>query len=622
MKTFVSSLKSLFVALCVLLCILLANTTLLYARAGGGGGGHSSGGHSSSSHSSSSHSSSSHSSGSHSSSSRSSSSSGEVAIPGYIILLVLAAIIVVIIYIRYRMRNAESTGLNFPDILPKDFAALNGAQEFLAANPDFNEEEFLAKVEKAFVEVQTAWGNGDIRPVRRFLSDGVYQRFNTQIAMMGLLQQRDEISNLSVLSRFIDCVEQDGLYDILHVAVTAGMRDIFVCDTNHDLDSPGGYETFTEYWTFLRKRGQGGKDIYFTQNCPNCSAPLPPDMGDAGSCPYCKSFVNSGEYDWVLSEITQVDDYAIGGYRTSKNVALDAQTHHLLAHDPSFCIQLIEDKASNGYLQIQTAIVFKEPERMRRFVSDTVFERIVAAFPPQNIVFNRLYLNDVSVIAAAEEENKNILYVAVKSSYQRAVLEQDGSQLLDPVIMTRREILLMERNKDAAVAKGSIYAHLCPACGAPVADSLDVKCGYCGSTLNSPKSEWIISGLLSPAEYASQERQHPQAAGGASDLGDELYSVRDFAFNNALVIMSADGNFAGVEIAMVNALARKWKYPAPTVKQMIQAAKTGRLSIRMPLDPDKRSKIFALMEKAAAADGAVRPEEEIVLQKVRQEYSV
>ncbi|OQX05621.1 MAG: hypothetical protein BWK76_27260 [Desulfobulbaceae bacterium A2] len=590
--------------------ILLVDAALLYARAGGGGGGHSSGGHSSgSSHS-----------GGYSSSGSSHGSGGDMSLGT---LLFIIALIIIVLYLRQKYVRKAATGFqSFPDVgRPKDFHALPGAQEFLAANPGFNEQEFLAKADKAFVEIQTAWGNGDIRPVRRFLSDGVYQRFNTQIAMMGLLQQRNAVSEISALARHVDCIEQDGLYDILHVAITGGMNDAFVCATNHDLDSPGGYETFTEYWSFLRKRGQGGKDLYFSQNCPSCSAPLPPDMGDAGNCPYCKTFVNSGEYDWVLSEITQVDDYAIGTYRTSKTADLDVQARRLLAHDPAFCVQLLEDKASNGYLQIQTAIAFKAPERMRRFVGDAAYDSIVASFPPQHIVFNRLYLNDVSIIAVEEADGKNMLHVAVKCSFQRAVLEQGRSRLLDPVIMTRREILIMERDTEAGVAKGSVYAHQCPACGAPVADSLDVKCGYCGSVLNSPKSEWIINALLSPEEYSAPERQ-PAAHGSALGLEDKLYTARDFAFSNVLVIFGADGSFAAEETAMANELARKWKYRSQQVEQLIQAAKARRLSIRMPLARDTHDEIFALMEKAAAVDGVVAPAEATMLEQVRKAYHV
>jgi hypothetical protein len=75
-------------------------------------------------------------------------------------------------------------------------------------------------------------------------------------------------------------------------------------------------------------------------------------------------------------------------------------------------------------------------------------------------------------------------------------LEGKKAVLLDKEIYPRLDILVMERNKGKTMSKGSLYAHQCPSCGAPVSDSLEVKCGYCGVPMNSAKNEWIISDLI------------------------------------------------------------------------------------------------------------------------------
>ena len=106
----------------------------------------------------------------------------------------------------------------------------------------------------------------------------------------------------------------------------------------------------------------------------------------------------------MLSEITQVDDYALGAYRSSKTQKLDEQTRKIFAGDDSFSIQLLEDKASNGYLQLLIGRAFRDPALIRRFVSDAVFERETASFLKEEIVFNRLYLNDVTLLGARRSE--------------------------------------------------------------------------------------------------------------------------------------------------------------------------------------------------------------------------
>ena len=41
--------------------------------------------------------------------------------------------------------------------------------------------------------------------------------------------------------------------------------------------------------------------------CPNCAAEL--NISMAGECEYCGSKLTSGQFDWVLSEIQQDEEY-------------------------------------------------------------------------------------------------------------------------------------------------------------------------------------------------------------------------------------------------------------------------------------------------------------------------
>ena len=541
----------------------------------------------------------------------------------FFILFIIAFIVVPILWNYFKSSISKNSGFNkINPEGPETPDEVEGYQEFLRQNPEFKLEEFQAKVEKAFIEIQNSWSKGEISAARRFMTDGVYQRFTTQLAMMKLLKQRDEQSDIQVSSIFLAQVDVDGNYDILHMGINAGMSDQFVSETDHSLDSPGNYEEFVEYWSFMRKRGKGGKDIYSSNNCPQCSAPLPEKLGDAGKCPYCNAFVNNAEYDWVLSEITQADDFMMSTFRGDKSSELIETVRSLEKDNEDFCVQLIEDKVSNGYFQIKTAQAFQEPERMRRFVSDQAYEKIKSSFPKERIVYNRLYLNDVSLLAVRQAGDKNILYVGIKSTYQRAVLEGSRAGLYDSTLMTKSEVVLLERDKKAGLSKGSVYAHLCPSCGGLVNDSIDLKCVYCGQLLNSSRIEWIITDLISLQQYEGQLLENPGSFDSkiSYSLDDSLYAVKDFAFNNILVIFSADGVFADEEKKMAESIAKKWGYKLDVVDTMIQAAMSGRLSLRMPLDPAKCKVIYDLMVQAAKADGKIDPTEQKILDLVRKEY--
>lgn len=507
--------------------------------------------------------------------------------------------------------------------IPKeDLNAVPGYPEFIRNNPDFDAPAFQKKAESAFIEIQNAWSKGSIGVSRRFMTDGVYQRFSSQLLMMNLLKQKDVISNIHVLFARPVAVETDGEFDIIHTGIAAEMNDQFISETDHSLDSPGDTDRFMEIWSFMRKRGKGGKDIYSTLNCPKCSAPLPENLGDAGKCPYCSAFVNNAEYDWVLSEISQSDDFQMTAERTNKSGKLFDAAYQLDKDNSDFSIQLLEDKVSNGYIQINTALALHEPQRMRRFVSDEVFEQLKTQIPNENIVYNRFYLNDVSLLAIRQTDSKNILYVGVRATFQRAFLEKNRARLVDPVLLTDFHVVRVERDREASLSKGSVYAHICPSCGAAVSDSLDLNCAYCGTLLNSPAHEWIITGLMDQPGYESHMREVQSQIGSkvSPGLDDSLYEVKDFAFNNTMVIFGADGVFAEEEKAMAEDLAKKWGYKKELTAPIVQAAMSGRLSIRMPADKTKAKKIFELMNKAAMADGKMDPAEKNILDQIEKKY--
>jgi predicted lipid-binding transport protein (Tim44 family) len=498
-----------------------------------------------------------------------------------------------------------------------------GREAFMKNNPDFSEEAFLDNVKDAFLRIQKSWEVQNLSGVRKFISDGVYQRFNTQFIMMGLLKQKNTMSGIDIKNVYIDRIDSDGLYDIIHTAVHASITDSFTSALDPSLNT-GGTEEFVEYWSFLKKRGKPRKDIYRSDSCPNCGAPLPADMGEVSKCASCGTLTNSGEYDWVLSEITQADDYVGANPKLGASAGLTEKIRGLIDENEDFAVQLVEDKASNGYLQILTAQALGDPAVMRRFVSDTAFGRIQMPEAGARVAYNRLYLNDVYLVGVAVEDDKNVLAVAVKSSYQRVRVEQDRAVKLDQAVMSRTEVILMSRDRKAGASKGSLYAHSCPSCGAPVENSLSLNCGYCGTAFNSTGSEWIITGIMGMEEYDEYRRGHADnyAYQVKTSQIDRLYDVRDFAFNNVMIVLAADGIFGEEERKFAEELAKKWGYDTNKLEPFFGMAQNGRLSLRMPDDPKKRLKIFKMMEKATEADRNVSPEERKLLDGVRAEYKI
>lgn len=483
-------------ALAIGLWATLGMMTHLAARAGGAGG-RSSGSHGS--HGGSYHG------GSHSFGGASHYSSGGAAsnssnsTSGLIVFFLFLVIIAIAMVVAYRKNKNSSNYYNPPPPLPP---TQDSIAKFLATHPDFNMQAFMEKVHAAFMKIQSAWSAMDVSSVRPFITDGIYQRFTTQFRMMSLLKQRNILDEINILSVTPVSASIDGPYEVIDVMITASMHDQFSCGTDPSLDTESD-DTFVEYWSFIRKRREDEttQDIYQHDNCPSCGAPLSQSMGELCQCAYCHVMINSGEFDWILTEITQQQDYGDGS-SMAHQVSPDCSDHLALldAECADFSVQMAEDKASNAFMQIMTAIATRNPASVRRFVTDGAYATVESMISERTIIFDRIYLNESVFLDAGRVGNKHRISVGLASSMQRVeILPDNRLRHIDGGIVRNHHILVMERDADAVPAKGSLYQHQCASCGGAVGDTVDVQCQYCGTPLNSTRNEWIVAEILTPS---------------------------------------------------------------------------------------------------------------------------
>lgn len=539
--------------------------------------------------------------------------------PLNVIVIVLIAIA---IYYFYR-QSQQSSGLNS---IPTNYSNTTSSvkdtalpQSFTSKNPDFNLEAFKEKARTSFKEIQNAWMLQYLGKVRKWISDGMYQRFNTQFLMMKQLEQTNEISNINIHNVFVDDVETDGVFDILHVGIQYTMYDGFESKKYTQLND-GGPSSLTEYWSFIKKSGVKEKDIYHSNNCPKCGGQLPDDGGETARCPYCSTITYLGDYDWVLAEITQADDYLNSNSKFEKQGKFAQRISSQIKNKSEFSLQNLEDKASNGYMQMMTALQLKKPEFARRFVSDNLYQKLETRIKIEpNFLFFRLYLNHVTSFDYFQNNNQDNIVIALKRSHQKITFMQPNQPTFDSVISSQNEVLILSRDVNAKAPNGSLYAHSCPSCGAPIKDTVEINCTYCNAELNSPKFEWIITDWMTAMEYENWKKLDKQnlTVNKKIDDLDELYDVRDYAFNNVMVMIAADGIFAKEEIDYATDLAKKWNYSPDKLQGLMSMAKQKELVIRMPENQKKKDKIIAQMEKVANLDGTVSAEELKILNDLK-----
>lgn len=194
---------------------------------GGGGGGGSSGG-SSSSH--------------HSGSRRPTSPLGAFLQIITVPLVFFSSSIIFYIQLTKRSRKAKQ--------LMKQMMQSDNAWKF---------KEVSADVADAYMAIQAAWANMDMTPAKRYMSDELFDSFQTQLNWTKYKNKKHVMENIQLLKSLPVAVhdDRDNSRDYVWFYIKGKMVD-YTIDTNTQLIVEGKTtpSSFVEYWQFIRKDGR------------------------------------------------------------------------------------------------------------------------------------------------------------------------------------------------------------------------------------------------------------------------------------------------------------------------------------------------------------------------------
>lgn len=482
---------------------------------------------------------------------------------------------------------------------------------------NFDLIRFLDRTRREFLELQDAWFKRNLEPVRKYLSDATFQRLTVQLKLMSALGVRDAIAEVQVLDLKIVGLEQSDAYDSIHIAVTAQARDSEAPADASDEQARAAAmkaapEKFLEVWTFVRKPGIETKvDGDLSQGkCPNCGAPF--EGGAANTCEYCGAIVNSGNFDWVLSEITQGSQHHRRGLTPDGFVKV-RQT------DPSLTTEALEDRASLLFWKWVEAQSTADGRYLAKVANPIFGAEVRAGLDLLSSHGKQKFFVDCAVGAVntqqlTQADGKDVAAVEVRWSAKLGI----GARGQHPPSLPsqpQRSVLLLER---AAGAKSSADAGMstnrCPQCAAPLTDNGQPSCEFCGQLLNSGERDWVLKAFLTWETWRAQGGTPvgSRAAPVAAKVPDR--DERERLVYTMAIMAKADGKVDARERELLKMASKRWNIPWANIELALEASSESFFNQLMVRGSGEAETFLKELVGVANADGKIDSKERKLLE--------
>ncbi len=525
-------------------------------------------------------------------------------------------IIVILVFIFGKIKasgNITDRRLRKSTFVQNKYNLNKALAKIRSRDPAFSIEEFKNRVSQAFLEIQKAWSEQNIKKIRRFISDGVEERFSLQIMMQKEEGWRNAMENVQVQKIDLIAVESDENFDTIHFAITAKAKDYKVdLKSGKILKSSKVTGAFSEIWSFLRKPGVKTlkKKGLFEGNCPNCAAPL--NITDAGKCEACGAQIRSGDYDWILSEITQEGEWE------ARNANIEIPGVSVIKlKDKNFSLQHIEDRASVIFYRYQQSLFTGSAVFLRKVTYSSNIERIskrIQVFDNgKKIRFFRFpAVGKVEVLWTKQEEEFDKIYVLVKWSGSLSTRDLKTKKV--SVIGNRTiysHVFTLIRKVEAISPEISLHSAHCPKCGAPETPGNTDKCSYCGTVLNDGSRAWVLSNI---EEFVLWLQTNREQWSKARQRAKQSSTSKPIALIEALaVMMASDGVIDKKEMNLLIGFSGAHRINRAKVEEIVRRVKSGHGIWNIPEDPQQALPFLYALIDMALSDGRISSQEKKLL---------
>lgn len=502
---------------------------------------------------------------------------------------------------------------------------VNRLQQIRQRDDAFTTQLFLARVSNAFVATQYAWSEQDLAPSRAFISDGIHERFELYIAMQRNEGIRNRMKDVTIVDREIVAVESDSHFDTIHVRFQAraiSYNESLETGRRVSGNSDKHPIVFTEVWSFSRRPGVATRTdaSLYDGRCPNCGDVL--QIVDKVQCTTCESYVNSGAYDWVLTEITQHEEWIVPASQTVPGF------EELAAADPGLNRQHLEDRTSVIYWRAMMAIYFEDPAYSAPVLAPgaELHPRIRPSQGGRYWFTPAVGSVELLQVDKGEPGGSDRAYVQVRWSATEASGNRRSPKLHE-VQRIHTDVLVLTRHAGVqSNSDRSFSSFSCTNCGGPLDVGAMTECRFCGTPVNDGSTDWILTDVIpkgamrvAAENRARSQPQEPVQTPSGDPVQPSLGGVSLSHDHDLLLavaaIAGADGTISSAERAELERMGARRGIAPEHMQEVIDGGVTLE-ELPIPSDPEGAAQFMGTLVNAAFLDGLVTADERDILHSV------
>ena len=170
---------------------------------------------------------------------------------------------------------------------------------------------------------------------------------------------------------------------------------------------------------------------------------------------------------------------------------------NLVQEDKNFSEVAFKAKVDNIFIQLYTAVMKQNLERVKHFLSDEVYEKYndkINSLQQRNLIqiYDELNVSNTDIVNIVENEEDFEVHVSLLTKYLDYFITKDTKKYVSGdrnVRVEKRVRLVFTKTKKAKDLKS---VRTCQGCGANLDINMNGVCPYCGLVFKLKDYDWVL----------------------------------------------------------------------------------------------------------------------------------